>query len=202
MTHCCFTKPPSAGYHINLGHLTKVFCSCLGIIFTGVKPGLAFPQVSILPVLFEEPDRSFNSPTDPYKPCCFSLWTVLLLKAGPIPLLKAGTAFHWTDPRVPELQTLSSSYHTLSASTASRGRRHWHLLVSCIAGKRLTSHCQRNSALGYTQHDTLGFTLLHGPSWNLALVWGVRRFCILSWIYGCFLIVSLSARGFPANIVV
>lgn len=47
MRHCCFTNPPSAGYHINLGCLTEVICSYLGIIFTGVNPGFASPQVGI-----------------------------------------------------------------------------------------------------------------------------------------------------------
>lgn len=46
MMHCCFTNPPSAGYHINLGCLTEVFSSYLGVIFIRVNPGLLWMWIS------------------------------------------------------------------------------------------------------------------------------------------------------------
>lgn len=160
--HCCFTNPPSARCHINLGCLTKVLCSYLGIIFTRVNPGLAFPQLGIplfylksqsevlIPLLTPKNSSAFLCGPC----CCWKLVLSLCLRQGQLSI-----------EQIPEskLQILTSSYHKLPASTQSRGRRHWHLLAECIMGKWLTSHCLRNSALGYTQHDTLGFALLHGP---------------------------------------
>ena len=70
------------------------------------------------PVLFEEPNRSHNSPTDLFKHCCFSPWTMLLLKAGPMP--KAGATFHRIDPST----STSPNCKLLAAPTLSPSQAH------------------------------------------------------------------------------
>lgn len=86
-----------------LGCLNKVWAQCFApsILFRGCLH-LGWNQdlykCGNTPVLFEEPNRSRNFPTDLFKHCCIALWTMLLLEAGPIPLLKMGATFHQIDP--------------------------------------------------------------------------------------------------------
>lgn len=86
-----------------LGCLSKVWAQCFApsILFRG-RFHLGWNQdlykCGNTPVLFEEPNRSRNFPTDLFKHCCITLWTMLLLEAGPIPLLKMRATFHQIDP--------------------------------------------------------------------------------------------------------
>lgn len=131
--------------------------------------------------------------------CCFSLGTMLLLKAGPIPLLKAGAAFHWTDPSCKLWAAL-----TMNSSQAHRAE----------AGDTDTSWY--SVSLGNDSPAIAWETLLWGvpntTRWVSLCCMGhlETRSCFevsgdsafLSWTRGCFLIVSLASHCFPAKAVV
>lgn len=102
MMHCCFTNPSSAGYHINLGCLTEVFCSYLGIIFTGVNPGLASPQVGIPLFSLKNQTEVLIPLLTPINSAAVEMVPFLCLRQGQLCI-----------EQIPEskLQILSSFYH-------------------------------------------------------------------------------------------